>query len=519
MSKEAEITAVNETPPPAEGIRRGRIGLNVGIQIVLGVAIFVMVNILGHRRFKQWDYTYSRNFSLAANTQKFLKEVKEPLRISVLAARDEMMEKDIGPLLDQYKLALGGRLDVEFIDIRRDVTAWENFKIRLYKMGAAFKPDEGILVQADRPHIGESGGEKYYYKWIPGDSLYVMETDKHVPIAFRGESLLNTAIAGVTNPDRPRIGILAGMGFVQKVPNPEGGPELFSYAHVLADICSAQNIEVEPWYMMQDPDNALHYKSLIIVANTLFGPQQEEDLTRFFETPGNSVVVLLDPEHGNPGIDKWLSKYGIQPQEDRVLWAKSNAGGVYTQFAVNARFLDNSPVTRGMENHATLLPGRTRSLKLLNDLEKVKSENIQLIPLLTPTDEFWGDKNYKEKFPAFEAGVDNGKPLYVAASAERGAASDPRVQMQSSRLVAMGNADLANPPPEAPNYEFMTRMLNWCLHRDETAANDSSTDKSKHKFAISIKPEQWQRILIITTVVMPLAALMAGLLIWSTRRN
>jgi hypothetical protein len=172
-----------------------------------------------------------------------------------------------------------------------------------------------------------------------------------------------------------------------------------------------------------------------------------------------------------------------------------------------------------MENRPTLLPGQTRSLKLLNDLEKVRSENIQLIPLLSPSDDFWGEKNYFENQPAFNKGEDNGSPLYVAASAERGAASDPRVQMQSSRLLVVGNAGLVIPPPDAPNYEFITRALNWCLHRDETAANDSSTDKSKHKFAINIRPEQWQRILIITTVVMPLAALMAGLLIWSTRRN
>jgi ABC-type uncharacterized transport system involved in gliding motility auxiliary subunit len=115
--------------------------------------------------------------------------------------------------------------------------------------------------------------------------------------------------------------------------------------------------------------------------------------------------------------------------------------------------------------------------------------------------------------------VDNAKPLYVAATAERGAASDPRVQMQSSRMVVVSNSSFVVPPPDAANYEFLTKALNWCLHRDETAANDSSTDKAKHKFAINIKPDQWQRILVITTIVMPLAALMAGLLIWSTRRN
>jgi hypothetical protein len=518
MTKEAEDTASVETPPPAERIRRGRISLNVTVQIVLGLALFWMVNRLGMQHFRQWDYTYSRNFSLTANTRKFVKEVKEPVRITVLAARDEMMEKDASPLLDQYKLHMGGRLDVEFIDTRRDVTAWENFVSRLYKMGATFKAgDEGILVQADRPHLNEVGGEKFFYKWIPVEALYVMDQEKHIPIAFRGESLLNTAISAVTSPDRPRMAIATRMGNVHIVPNPEGG-EALTYGHVLTQLCASQNIELEPWRMMENPDNANRYKTVVLVATTLFGAQQDEDLTRFFETPGNSVIVLLDPEHGCPEMDKWLSRYGIQPQADQVLWTRTTAGGTYKEFAVEAHFLESS-VCRGMENQATLLPGKTRSLKLLNQLEKVKSENIQLTSLLEPAETYWGEKNYFENRPEFDPREDNGKPLCVAASAERGASSDPRVQMQSSRLVVIGNAALIDPPSNAPNYDLITKSVNWCLHRDETASNDSSTDKAKHKFAINIKPEQWQRILIITTFVMPLTALMAGLLIWSTRRN
>ncbi|HEX2751051.1 MAG TPA: Gldg family protein [Verrucomicrobiales bacterium] len=518
MSKEAETTPATDTPPAAQGIRRGRIGLNVTVQIVLGFVLFVMVNVLGHRRFKQWDYTYSRNFSLAPNTQKFVKEVKEPVRISVLAPREEMMEKDVSPLLDQYKLAMGGHLEVEFIDTRRDVTAWENFVSRLYKMGATFKAgDEGILVQADRPHLSEAGGEKFFYKWIPAESLYVMDQEKHVPIAFRGESLLNTAIAAVTNPERPKVAVVTRMGYVHIVPNPEGG-EALTYGHVLTQLCASQNIELEPWRMMENPENANRYKTLILVATTLFGAQQDEDLTKFFETPGNSVVVLLDPEHGCPEMDKWLARYGIQPQADQVLYVRGTGSGTFKEFAVDAHFLP-SPVCPGLENQATLLPGKTRSIKLLNQLEKVKAENIQLTSLLEPSDDFYGEKNYFESYPRFDAGEDNAKPLCVAAAAERGAASDPRVQMQSSRLVVIGNAGLINPPTNATNYEFLTKSLNWCLHRDEAAVNDSSTDKEKHKFAIHIKPDQWQRVLIISTIVMPLAALMAGLLIWSTRRN
>ena len=460
MSKEAEIPAAPAAPPVKESIHRGRIGLNVSMQIILGLVIFILVNVLGHRSFRQWDYTYSRNFSLTENTRKFIGGIKEPVRITVLAPSEGMLEKDVLPLLDQYKTHIGGPLEVEFIDTKRDVAAWESFTGRLYRLGTSFKKeDEGVFVQSDRPHAGDMGGEKFFYKWIPQQSLYVFEGEKQVPIAFRGEALLNTAISGVVNPDRPRAAVVANMGNVRSVPNPDD-PSLprVTYAHMLANICNAQNIELEPWRMMQNPEYASRYKTAILVNTTLFGPQQDDDLTRFFETPGNSVVVLLDPEYGCDGMDKWLAKYGIQPQADRVLYAKSVSGGTYKQFLVDARFLDDSPITKGLENHATLLPEKTRSLKMLPDLEKVKSENIALKPLISPSEDFWGETAFQADLPRFDASEDHGKPLYVAVSAERGASPDPRMQVPSSRLVVVGNAGLANPPPSPENYEFLTRL-------------------------------------------------------------
>jgi hypothetical protein len=520
MSKEAEALTVPEAPPSAEGIRRKRIGLNVGVQIVLGVAIFVMVNVIGHRYFTQWDFTYSRVASISKTGVKFVKEVKEPVRISLLATRDSPLDKDVSLLLKDYKRYLGDRLELERIDTRRDLTAWENFKVRLYKMKVPFKTEiEGVFVQADRPHVGETGGEKYFYKWIPADAFYVMDHVKHVATAFRGEALLNNAIAGVTNPERPRVAVVTDMGHIDRVVAPAGGGEALTYGHVITEICSTQNIELEPWRMRENPEYATRYKSLFLIAADVFGPQQDEDLTRFFETPGNSLIILLDPRRPCEGLEKWLARYGVQPQDDRVLHVRGTSGGIYKQFIVDAHFMGDSSITKGMENQGTLLTGQSRSLKILNQLEKVRTENIQLTPLLTPSEDFWGEKNFTEDYPRFDAKEDNGKPLYLAVSAERGAASDPRVQMQSSRLVVVGNADLVTPPLAAPNYDFITRSLNWCLHRDEAASSDSSTDKARHKFTINIKPEQWQRILIITTIVMPLAALMTGLLIWSTRRN
>ena len=194
--------------------------------------------------------------------------------------------------------------------------------------------------------------------------------------------------------------------------------------------------------------------------------------------------------HSFEELNAWLGRYGIQPQDDRVLAARSTPSGIDKQFAVDARFLENSPITQALMNQATLLPRQTRSIKMLTGLPKQRDENIQTVPLLTPSEIFWGERDFEDALPQYnekeENGKqkDNGKPLYVAAALERGAASDPRLQMQSSRLVVVGNSGLAEPPVSAPNYDFLTRSLNWMLHRDVTSANDSSTDK-----LFKIRPE------------------------------
>ena len=517
MSKETE-TAPAPEPAPPERIRRGRIGLNVSVQVVLGIVLFLMVNVLAHRRFRQWDYTYSRSFSLAETTTKFLARVNEPVRVTVLVGRkekdlDARLEEDAGPLLSQYGQHLKGRLEVEYIDTTRDTNLWENFMLRLDQRKSGLRPaTDGILVQAVLPRKAEGGQEVYFHKWIPAETFYVMDQQKKVPVAFRGESLLNGALAAVTNPERPRVAVVTNMGNIRHTPDGTIG-------NVLMDICSAQNIDLEGWRMMESPGDAHLYRSLILAGVTVFGEQEAADLAQFYETPGNSVMVLLDPQNGCEGVDKWLARYGIQPQADRVLFARSTANGPYKELSVDAIFLEGSLVTRGLESRATLLPGQTRSLRLNQAAAKVKAENLQLTSLLTPGVDFWGEKQFTGNMPEFDPGEDNGKPLCVAATVERGAASDPRVQMQSSRLVVVGNADLALPPPAPPNYDFLTRSLNWMLHRDDATANDSTTDKAKHKFTLRITKPQRQRIFLITTAVLPLTALMAGLVIWSTRRH
>lgn len=497
-------------PAPAagpEGIRRGRIGLNVAVQITLGVLLFALVNVISWRRFRQWDYTYSRSFTLAPSTETFLADVKTPVRVSVLTQRGGAVEKDLVPLLDQYRRLLRNRLRLEYIDTLRDVQAWENFKVTTAKSNIRIESN-GILVQSDPAQEGAPVSTQ----WIPEENLYDLDREKKTPIAFKGESLLNSALRAVTNPDRPRVAWLTDI--VKKRMVPEG-----SAFNVMADIAARQNIDLEPWPILQFPQAESEFRAAIIARPNLFGAQQEAVFTRLFEKPGNGIIVLLDPEEPCPEFDRFLARYGVVPQDDRVLHAYATAKGPIKDFAVDVRFLESDGVTRGIAMQPSILLGQTKSLRMLANTEQQKDQNIQIIPLMSPSDRFWAERKYSEPLPTIDEPEEKQKPICVALSLERGAAKDPRVQLLSSRMVVTGNAEMAMPPVSPQNYDFLTHSLNWVLHRDVTAPNDSTTDKVKHRFRIDITPAQWKRLFLITTVVLPLAALAAGVMIWSARRS
>ena len=508
-------------PPDAEvlpeasvpRIQRLRISLNVFVQLLLLVALFGLVNYLASRHFKQWDYTFDRKFTLAPSTVDYLKKVTVPIRVTALTVRGSETEKDLSALLQQYKETMKGRVEVKVIDTRRDVQAYESFKAQLFKSRLTVETN-GVLVQTDTP--GKSKEGQNSYKFITEDSMYEVDPVKKTATAFKGEGLLNAAIRGVTSVDRPAIGIVAGLGTWRQLPN---GTSVYN---VLSEIAGLQNIDLEPFPILQDSEVPAHLQSLIwIAAEDIISEREQAILTRFLETQGHSIMIMLNPANRTPKLDQFLATYGIVPQEDRVLASKDTPSGPVKRFDVDARFLDGSTLTQGIVSQSTILLDQTRSLKIVTGSEKQRAENIDVKPLLSPpADVYWGEKDFGEPRAVFNAGTDNGPPIYLAAAAERGAAKDPRVQVKSSRLIVFGNSAFADPDSINPqNYDFVTRCLNWMLHRDVVAPNDSSTDKSKHRFRIMIKPEQWQRVFWTTTIILPLAALMTGLMVWSSRRN
>ncbi len=497
---------------PAPGrIQRGRIGVNVFVQTFLALILWAMANYLGARHFKQWDRSYSRSFTLAPGTISFLQKTTLPLRITVLTERGGDVEKDTASLLEQYEQQLKERLDFEIIDTRLASEQWTAFQARHYKSNLDLKRS-GILLETPSTTPGAPPSMQF----IGEEALYDVEPVKKSRLAYKGESLINSAIRSLASPERPAVAVVSGLS--PKRFSSEGKTML----DTLADIGARQNFELVSWQVLvkEAAADGDHYRCALLVGTSDFGPQQDELLTRYLEKPGNGLMVMLDPNNDTPALDAFLTRYGIKPEQNRVLMARAT-GTTPEKYmgATDAIFTEGNQVNQGIEGSVTILLGQTKSITLLSGLEKQKSENITLQSLLTPTSQFWGEVDWRDELPTPDKGKDAVYPFSVAVAMERGAAVDTRVQLGSSRLVVVGNSQMADWPASDVNYDFITRSINWLLHRDVTTTNDSTTDRSKHMFSLKVSSDQSRRLFYITTLVLPLAALVAGFVVWSTRRH
>src|SRR6187549_2575500 len=98
------------------GARYGTVSI-VSVLVFLG--ILVAVNYLGTRQSKRWDLTANQVYSLSDQTIKILKELKEPVKVTVFERNDRQdVHKD---RLQEYQYQTS-KLTTEYIDPDREPT-------------------------------------------------------------------------------------------------------------------------------------------------------------------------------------------------------------------------------------------------------------------------------------------------------------------------------------------------------------------------------------------------------------
>ena len=479
-------------------IHRVGIGVNVAVQILLVVALFIIVNYLSFRHYQRWDMTDDQVHSLSESTRKVLKSLREDVEITVAFVGGSEYSQKVDVLVEEYDRSREKRVNVQRVDPIRNPSDAEDLKNRL---GVELDSNMVIITSGKNTRV------------VREDEMLVRAKDEHgniKVIGFRGEDALTSAILSVTEREQKKVYFLRGKG-------KEKQSKYGSIFGVFQDIGYKQNLDVQPLDLpsvSEFPEDT----DAVILPGMIYDLSERElgALKDFWENRKGSLLIMVNPRSETPRLNGFLKELGVERQFDRVMWSKTSSVGVEKHFDVNSYFLPGSPITLPMIGTTAAFGGQTCSLQFPMKDDELLARGLQVTPLLRAADDYWGETHYLEETPIPDDD-DNRQPLFVAASVELGGVDDPALKVKSARMVVVGNDMVVDPNTfVGANYDFATASLNWMLDREQLIG---VTPKIVEQYRPNITPQQETRLFLISCILLPGAMLALGLFVWSVRRS
>ena len=491
-----EKTTAPLDAPKVLRIGRLQLTLNVVVQAVVVVAIVAMANYLSFRHYKRLDWSHSQKFKLEEQTKAVLSNLAKPVQAIVFFAGEGEAESDCKLLLREYEFASKGKITVEEVSPYLNLTRAKELAAK-YKFGGN---ENIVILDYDGKSKFINSAEMAEFEQL--DQMATMMGRRPQMTAFKGEQLLTSALLELTEGKQNKIYILGGHGeYDFEMPQNK----------VLKEQLSRQNIKAEGLTLAnlaKIPDDA----SALMILGPRFD-YSERDLkllTEYWDRKGR-FFIAIGPVGNKLGLDAWLSARGVQPTGDTVLRVV-NLGGITGMMELEGVIGKGSPVTKNLEDVGVMLVGQTQSLAL--DRTKETTAQLRITPVMAAPEGFWGETEYagdRKTVPFFDPKKDHGSPLALAVAVEKGALGDPKVKLETARLVVVGNGDLLSTEglqAGPAGLDLATNAFNWLLNRENLIA---IAPKAKQNLQISLNAGQLISIAKWVTLYIPLLIGLFGL--------
>lgn len=496
------------------GVPRGAIRIGVTVQIVAMATLLIAVNYFAFGHYARGDFSRSQRFVLADQTKRLLRDMKQPVRITVFfsptsTTPDAALYPDVQNLLKEiiFSSRTSGRkklIEVEEVDPTRDLS-----RARALQGQYKFNADENVLI------LEYEGRTKFVPVADLGDfdMTPVMSGEPPKLISFRGEQVLTNALIALTNPEKKKVYFVQGHG--------EPGVSKDSAISLFVDYLGRQN--VEPANLILGSVDAIPADAALVALIAPQGDLSEREaaiLSKYWTGAQGRLLVLLDPNVNTPNLRAILESAGIAPVNDRVLRLVKLPFAMGILREVNGEFLPKNPITKRLTVMGMTFPGATQSLTA--DEAKAKEAHVQLWPLIVAQEEFWGEMDYvtDEKHGVrYDEGRDIGQPVYISIAAARGGVNDERVEVESSKMVVVGSCEFAwdsTLSKQNQSLDFLLSSANWLLDRSKLTGG---VPKNLQQFTLNLTNQQISMLSLYTLVVMPGVVALFGIVAWLRRRS
>lgn len=477
-------------------LRRLKFGANIAAFSIVVVILWAMVNYLNARHHYRFDLTENKQYSLSPKTVSILKDLKEPVYITMLYRPGTLIFRQVQDLLDEYS-AKSGKISIEHIDADRDRAKVELLAKRL-------KMDTFELNTV----IFEYGGKS---KHVPESEVIERDYSPYrrtpAPPKFKGEEAFTSAILAVTQEKQSMLYFVSGHG--EKNIDGYGTSDISSAAKLL----KRQNFKVEKLQLFGKEKIPEDCDVLNIIGPRKQFTPHEVDVLRDYLSSGGKCLVAIDPLVDS-GLENLLREWSVEIGNDLVVDPVRRLffAGPTTIFTDDYGFHE---ITGKMKGVATIF-----SLARSVDFFPV-DQSLHGVKLVSASKSAWGETNLQTKEARYDEGEDKKGPVSIAVAVSKRKSPympDEEGKSQGLRLVVFGDADfisdaqIANPG----NSDLFLNSINWLAQKEKLI---SIGPKSPDIRKVSISRKQMHAIFLSTIAGLPLLAIFAGITVWWRRKR
>jgi ABC-type uncharacterized transport system involved in gliding motility auxiliary subunit len=378
-------------------------GLQLAIQITLGVALFAVVQLLAFRHNKRWDLTPQQSFVLSPQSRKIAEALAQPARITAFYSSQEPgQRREMLDLLEQFKTAAPS-LDYRLVDLDRSPGLATKYGVASYNSG-----------------VFESGDETTPLRGIDED-----EIARAMLIASRARARTLCFIGG--HGER----------------TPQSNDDRSGYSEVAKSL-EKENFRITTLATVP-PEGVPESCTTVILA----GPSHdllpgEADALDTYLRAGGRVLLLVDPD-APPTVLDFLHRSGVEAGNNLIVDQGNRFIGADSFMPHVVRFRTET-FRNGLNAPAVLSLART-----IRPSSEVPSD-LEVLSIAVTSPDSWAFVNGSADAELqFRQGIDEAGPLSIAVlvtypqvkdKAAPAGQADAAVNVEG-RMIVIGDSDFA----------------------------------------------------------------------------
>lgn len=519
-------------------------GTTLSLTVIMGLALFVMINYLSSRHYKRFDWTESKLYTLSEKSENVVRGLDREIEATIFMSPDSELYGAADELLSRYAAVNPGSFKKRIVDPVRD-------PLEARRLAADLSTTGGVVVLTsgdDRRVIEEYEMAEYDFSGAKYGQGPTMKE-------FKGEQLITSSILELVEAEKPRILFTTGHGEA-----PLNEARSFRSMVQARDILGQDNFELEEWDSAGQavvPDGT----DLLVIAGpqTPFFEQELEVFSNYLDA-GGRMLVLLDPalrqetlEWIDLGLENWLKRYGVDVGSNLVIDPGTQLP-LYGPEVVMVEEYGSHPIVDDLEQT------RTRVLfKISRTVGKAEDAagRFNVTELLRTSSQAWGETNLDQEggdLVRDEGEIGGSLALGVAVSftPREGAAVDVAAddiadtagtdtaedqvalfepeedagdtgettedgEKNEARLVVYGDLDFAAEDISSLNNAYLLlNSFNWLVQREQLISIEGRKPEETKLFMS--ESEQFSVILLVM-LLMPGMAVIAGISVFMRRRR